>query len=104
MECPRCGAAVDKRGKWCRECEAAFDKWVRQHATDIVWATLAGGIVLGSVGMILPLLGADWILAAGAAFAGWGTIVGLYRWNSKRRRRQFLAGGDLPRAYLPEPK
>ena len=104
MECPRCGIGVDKRGTWCPDCEKAYDTWVRRHATDIVWVTLGGGVVLGSIGVLLPILGIDWIAAASAAFAGWGTIFATYRWNAKRRRRQFLAGGDLPRAYLPEPK
>jgi len=35
---------------------------------------------------------------------GWGTMLAAYRWNAKRRRRQFLAGVALPRAYLPAPR
>ena len=103
MACERCGRDA-KPGTWCAECERAYDTWVRRHAADIVWAVLGGGVVLAAVGMILPLLGADWIVAASAAFAGWGTIFGLHRLNARRRRRQFLAGDALPRAYLPAPK
>jgi hypothetical protein len=103
MACERCGGEA-KPGKWCAECEGAFDVWVRRHATDIMWSVLGGGLVLAAVGMILPLLGADWIVAASAAFAGWGTIFGLHKLNARRRRRQFLAGVALPRAYLPAPK
>ena len=103
MACERCGRDA-KPGKWCADCESAYDTWVRRHAADIVWAVLGGGVVLAAVGMLLPLLGADWIFAASAAFAGWGTIFGLHRINARRRRRQFLAGDALPRAYLPAPK
>ena len=105
MPCARCGAAVETpRGKWCPECERAYDTWVRRHATDIVWAVMGGGVVLAFVGLALPLLGLEWIVAAGAAFAGWGTLLGLYKGAQRRRRRQFLAGTALPRAYLPAPK
>jgi hypothetical protein len=103
MACERCGGDA-KPGRWCADCETAYDTWVRRHAADIVWAVMGGGVMLAAVGMILPLLGADWIVAASAAFAGWGTIFGLHRLNARRRRRQFLAGVALPRAYLPAPK
>jgi hypothetical protein len=105
MACKRCGSkdAVTRRGKWCPDCEREYDVWVRRHAADIVWATLGGGFVLAAVGMLLPLLGVEWVVAASAAFAGWGTVIGLHKLNGRRRRRQFLQG-DLPRAYLPAPK
>jgi hypothetical protein len=105
MGCPRCQADADlQKSGWCGPCERAFDTWVRRHATDIVWSALCGGVVMSAVGIGLPLLGVGWIVAAGAAFAGWGTILGVWRFNAKRRRQQFLQLGDLPRAYLPAPK
>jgi hypothetical protein len=105
MACARCGAEVEtRRGKWCPPCELAYDGWVRRYAADIVWVVMGGGFVLGAIGMVLPMLGVDWLVAASAAFAGWGTIFGLHRANQRRRRRQFLAGATLPRAYLPSPK
>lgn len=87
---------------WCAQCELDYDTWSRRNAADIVWVTLTGGLVLATVGMVLPLLGFEWVVAASAAFMGWGTILGVSRWNGKRRRRQFLRGFALPRAYLPE--
>jgi hypothetical protein len=104
--CPRCGSTESpvKRGAWCTECELAYDTWSRRNAADIVWVVLTGGVVLAAIGVLLPLLGFEWIVAAGAAFGSWGTILALYRWNARRRRRQFLAGEALPRAYLPEPR
>ena len=105
MACARCNADVETRpGKWCPDCERAYDTWVRRHATDIVWAGLGGGLVLTFVGVVLPLLGIEWIVAAGAAFAGWGSLFGIYKGTQRRRRRQFLEGGAMPRAYLPAPK
>ena len=83
---------------------SALTTWVRRHASDIVWAGLGGGVVLALFGMVLPLLGVEWLVAAGAAFAGWGTLLGLWRVSRRHRRRQFLAGAPLPRAYLPAPK
>jgi hypothetical protein len=107
MTCRRCGAelaSTTRRGLWCPECERAYDTWVRRHASDIVWIVLIGGFVLAFVGMLLPVLGVPWLVAASAAFLGWGTILGGARLNSRRRRRQFLDGVALPRAYLPAPK
>lgn len=105
MACPRCASEVDlvKTG-WCRECENAYDTWVRRHATDIVWSALGGGVVLSLLGLGLPLLGVGTLAAVAAAFAGFGTIVGLHRGRQRQRRRQFLDGKALPRAYLPAPK
>jgi hypothetical protein len=105
MACARCRAEIEtRRGKWCPECERAYDTWVRRHATDIIWVVMSGGVVLGTIGLVLPMLGLDWVVAMSAAIAGWGTILGLARINHRRRRRQFLAGASLPRAYLPAPK
>jgi hypothetical protein len=87
---------------WCAKCELDYDTWSRRNAADIVWVTLTGGFVLAMIGMVLPLLGFEWVVAASAAFMGWGTILVVSRWNGKRRRRQFLRGVALPRAYLPE--
>jgi len=103
--CPRCATDVDlvKTG-WCRACENAYDTWVRRHAADIIWVVMAGGVVLASLGLGLPLLGAEWYVGAVAAFSGFGTIISLHRLNDRRRRRQFLRGVALPRAYLPSPK
>jgi uncharacterized protein (DUF983 family) len=106
MACPRCGSSEvpAKPGPWCATCERDYDTWSRRNATDIVWVVLTGGIVLAAIGMVLPLLGFEWLVAASAAFMGWGTMLAAYRWNAKRRRRQFLAGVALPRAYLPAPR
>src|SRR5882724_8031797 len=105
MACPRCGGddKLQKSG-WCLECERAFDTWVRRHATDIIWAVMGGGLVISFLGLGLPLLGLGPLVGATAAFAGSGTIWVLYRTSQRRRRRQFLAGVALPRAYLPAPK
>jgi hypothetical protein len=104
MACARCGSkqAPAKHAVWCAKCELDYDTWSRRNAADIVWVTLTGGVVLATIGMVLPLLGFEWVVAASAAFMGWGTILGVSRWNGKRRRRQFLRGIALPRAYLPE--
>lgn len=103
MSCVRCSVrAALPPGKWCTACEAAFDRWVRQYAADIVWAALSGGVVLAVVGVLLPVFGfatgIGW--GVGAAFSAWGTVLGTYKLSQGYRRRQFL-GGALPRAYLP---
>ena len=76
---------------------------VRQHATDIMWVVLGGGIVLGAAAL-MPVMGFSPIFALCGGFLGWGTILTASRLNARRRRQQFLRGGDLPRAYLPAPK
>lgn len=101
MACPRCKAATDD-DRWCAECERAYDTWSRRHAGDIIWSLLAGTLIVSSTAVLLPMLGVDWIIAATGVFTGFGTLVGVHRLNRRRRRRQFLAGADMPRAYLPD--
>jgi hypothetical protein len=105
MPCKRCQAdePLSKHG-WCGACEKAYDTWVRRHAADIVWSVMGGGVVLGAVGIGLPLLGLSSVVAFAAAFTGFATIFGLQQLMGRRRRRQFLAGGAMPRAYLPAPQ
>lgn len=100
MTCPRCGAEVDRPGRWCAACERAYDGWSRRYAADVVWEALSGTAVVMFAGVGLPLLGAPWLLAAVGVFAGFGTFVGLHRVNQRRHRRAYLARGDVPRAYL----
>ncbi len=104
MRCKRCGNETPKKGRFCAACEAQYDAWSRQYASDIMWVVLAGGVVLAASGMILPFLGFEWFVAAAGAFAGWGTILVGSKLNGRRRRTQFLANPSLPRAYLPAPK
>lgn len=100
MACPRCGADAKS---WCKDCEQLYDRWVRRHASDIVWQSLFGGLVIALFGVGLPVLGVGKLVAAVGAFMGFGTMFGLARLTRRRRRQQFLQG-TLPRAYLPEPK
>jgi hypothetical protein len=102
MACPRCSAET-KDDKWCPACEGSYDTWSRRHASDILWSLAAGGLIVSATAIGLPLLGLDWIIAATGVFTGFGTLVGLHRLNRRRRRRQFLAGAAMPRAYLPAP-
>lgn len=115
MTCVRCGSdskpgdaagardPLDSRRPtpWCKSCELHYDAWSRQHASDIVWEVLAAGLIVGFAGMGLPLLGVSWLAAATGIFAGFGTLIGLHRFNRRRRRRQYLSSGGVPRAYLP---
>ena len=104
MACERCNADEPlSRAGWCSACEKAYDPWVRRHASDIIWSVMGGGVVIAAVGLALPLLGLSSIVAFAAAFAGWGAIFGLQYRISRRRRRQFLGGAAMPRAYLPFP-
>lgn len=100
MACPRCAAATDD-DRWCAACERAYDAWSRRHASDIIWSLLAGMLIVSTTAIALPLLGLDWIVAASGVFTGFGTLYGLHRLSRRRRRRQFLAGAAVPRAYLP---
>ena len=103
MACARCGDPDPDAAppRWCKACELAYDGWSRRYAADIVWSTLPAMAIVAFAGMGLPLLGASWLLAATGVFAGFGTLVGLHRLHRRRRRRQFLEIGEVPRAYLP---
>ena len=103
MSCQRCAADDPTPTGWCRACELAWDAWNRRNATDILFAVLGGMLVVMAVGVGLPILGLDWIVAVGAAFGGFGMIAASYRALHLHRRRQFLAS-SIPRAYLPAPK
>jgi len=101
MSCKRCKADSDASPRgWCRDCEREFDTWVRRHASDIVWPVLAGMVILCTIALGAPLLGAGYVVATTGVFAGFGTLVGLQRLNARRRRKQFQLA-SLPRAYLP---
>jgi hypothetical protein len=99
--CPKCSTeTADDR--WCAECERAYDTWSRRHATDIIWSLMAGMVIVTSTAIALPMLGIDWIVAGFGVFTGFGALVGLHRTNRRRRRRQFLRGAAVPRAYLTD--
>src|SRR5688572_7779614 len=98
MACPRCDIETIE-DRWCEACERAYDTWSRRHASDIIWSLLAGMVVVTTTAIALPLLGLDWILVAAGVFTGFGTLAGLHRVSRRRRRRQFLAGAAMPRAY-----
>lgn len=100
MKCARCSAEFDKGGPWCTECENQYDTWVRRHATDILWQTASGALVAMAIGLGLPVLGVEPVIATTGVIAGAATFLGLRAWGKKRRRKQYLAGA-LPRAYLP---
>ena len=104
MPCVRChrDTAETHDSVWCVECERDYDTWSRRHAGDIVWQALGGMVMVMTLGVILPALGAPWLLALSGIFAGFGTIVGLNRWNRRRRRGQVRAGAAVPRAYLTD--
>ena len=89
-----------KNGPWCAECEKQYDTWSRRHATDILWQTGTGALVAMAIGLGLPLLGLDQVIATAGVLTGFATFLGMRAWGKKRRRKQFLAGA-LPRAYLP---
>lgn len=100
MACVRCGAdGPDDR--WCTDCERAYDTWSRRYASDIIWSLLAGAVIVTTTAVALPMLGLDWIIAATGVFSGFGALYGIHRANRRRRRRQFLRGAAVPRAYLP---
>jgi hypothetical protein len=86
--------------QWCPDCETQYDGWVRKHAADILWQTGLGAVVAMLIGLGLPFLGVEPVIATTGVLAGFGTFLGLRKWGKKRRRQQFLTGA-LPRAYLP---
>src|SRR4051812_10049662 len=101
MACARCGTAEPEgKRRWCAACERAYDGWSRRYASDVVWEVLSGTAVVTLIGMGLPLLGVPWLAATAGVFAGFGAFAGLHRLNGRRRRRQYLRGGEVPRAYL----
>ena len=103
MACARCGQDRETNAAgWCTDCDRAFDAWSRRYASDILYAVFGAGVIVMFAGIGLPLLGVPWLVSATGIFAGFGTIIGFHRWNRNRRRRQYLAGAAMPRAYLPE--
>jgi hypothetical protein len=101
VACPHC--SVDKNllaSGWCRDCERAFGIWGRRYAGDMVSTVLAGMAIVLVGGMGLPLLGFNWLLSLSSIVVSFGTMLGLYQFHDRRRRRQFL-DARLPRAYLP---
>jgi hypothetical protein len=101
MACARCKAdAATGREGWCSDCERAYDTWLRPYATDIVVPVLAGMVVITTIALVLPFLGAGSLIAYGGVFAGFATLFGMFRLRRRRRRQQFLTT-SLPRAYLP---
>ena len=101
MPCARCQAELPDPRTWCAECERAYDAWSRRHASDIIWSVLGGMVVVLALAIGVPLLGVPWVWATTGIVAGSATIVSIQRWNLRRRRAQFLRGGEMPRAYLP---
>ncbi len=102
MACPRCGDPAPETGpRWGASRERDYASWSRRFPSDVVWEALAGTVVVAFAGMGLPLLGVSWLAAAAGVFAGFGAFLGLHRLNGRRRRRQYLRAGAVPRAYLP---
>ncbi len=102
MTCPRCNGEIEDEREWCASCELEYDAWSRRYAADIVWCSLGGTGVVLTVGLLVPALGVSWLFALSGVFLGFGTLLGTYRLNRRRRRGQFLRGAAIPRAYLPE--
>ena len=102
MPCVRCreDRPLNASG-FCVECEQQFDGWKRAYAADIVPGAIGAMVLVLGFGLVIPMLGAPYLLALGGVFAGFGVFVGSARWNGRRRRRQFLSAAALPRAYLP---
>lgn len=101
MACARCKAdGVTGRDGWCSACERAYDAWLRPYASDIIVPVLTGMVVITTIALLLPFLGAGSLIAYGGVFAGFGTLFGMFRLRRRQRRRQFLTT-SLPRAYLP---
>jgi hypothetical protein len=119
MPCARCQAelsevpprpavrapfGIDSLGaqRWCDRCERSYDTWSRNHASDIIWSVLGGMVVVLTGAIVVPLLGVPWVWATTSIIGGSAAILGIHRWNRRRRRTQFLKGAAMPRAYLPE--
>ncbi|MBA3822240.1 MAG: hypothetical protein H0X17_25365 [Deltaproteobacteria bacterium] len=101
MACPRCDVETVE-DRWCAECERAYDTWSRRNASDMIWPVLTAMLIVTAVGVGLPLLGFEFGLAATGVFGGFGALVAMTRANSRRRRKQFVLGAAIPRAYLPD--
>ena len=100
MACFRCHAESETSPRgWCVDCEREYESWIRGYAGDIVVPVLAGMVIITTVGMLLPFLGAGSLAATIGVFAGFGTLFGMFRLRRSRRRQQFLTA-SLPRAYL----
>jgi hypothetical protein len=102
MQCARCQAEITDARRWCLQCERDYDTWSRRYAGDIVYSALGGMLVVLTAGILVPALGVSSLFALSGVFAGFGTIIGIHRLYRKRRRKQFLLGAAVPRAYLPE--
>jgi hypothetical protein len=102
MGCIRCkeDLVLDKHG-FCPECAVEYDGWIRQYASDIVPPVIIAMLIVLGFGLGIPLLGASTLMSLAGVFTGFGTLVGLFRLNRRKRRRQFLSTSALPRAYLP---
>ena len=101
MACARCrGDGPTGREGWCAECESAYENWLRPYATDIIVPVLTGMVVITTIALVLPFLGAGSLIAYGGVFAGFATLFGMFRLRRRKRRQQFLTT-SLPRAYLP---
>lgn len=101
MACPHCAVEDNLLASgWCRDCERAYGIWGRRYTRDIVSTVFVGMAIVLVGGMGLPLLGFSWVLSATSIFVSFATMLGLYQFHDKRRRRQFLHE-RLPRAYLP---
>ena len=92
-----------RRGKWCPSAKPRTTPGCAATPRDIMWVVMSGGAVLGTSG---------WCCRCSASTGSWrcrprsrgGARLGRQRFGHRRRRRQFLAGASLPRAYLPAPK
>ncbi len=102
MSCARCKAdsELDRHGM-CAACAREYDGWIRQYASDIVPPAIAAMVIVLGVGVLVPVLGVTPLVALGGVFAGFGTLVGVFRLGRRKRRQQFLGTSALPRAYLP---
>lgn len=99
MPCPRCAAESATPAGWCRACDGDFDTWSRAYAGDLVWEILPAAAIVLVAGVALPALGLSFLIACTGVFAGFGTFYGVHRANQRRRRRQFLLTGGVPRMY-----
>ncbi len=102
MKCVRCKTETTGKHGWCPACDREFDAWSRRHASDIIYSVLGAMVVVLTISLGLPLLGAPTVIATAGIFGGFGALLGIQRLSRNRRRRQFLSGAGIPRAYLPD--